>query len=284
MTTQPIALVESLSTIIKRAPTVEVQELSICSPTGAKRDVFMHGVVEVIGKSLDSFVDTSQLLAGMSLKRPYSGGHRRSPRPEARRRSSSLGTSDGSNVKDNGKRSQREVSAAPLQARGVDSATSSVLKVGKDKSKDDSRKTSRDRPSPSEQSAAPSNLLGPLPARGWFNPSQLLGQAGNGPPGINAPLTPPEDHDSFKWESLSQIHSTDGIHTASNNEQSQQQGQTQSLHRTSSASRPSGIQLPEPSDMAGGDSSSPNWLGRACQPLGKMSPVSLGTNLLISLV
>ena len=277
MTTQPLSLDDGLPIIPKRVPIVQIQELPLCSPMGENGEEFTHGVVEVVGKSSDGFINNSRfMLEGINLKRPYSGGHdrRSGSRPEVRRWSSSLGSPEGITTGHETSSIQVEVVAELRKTMSVDNAGSLAVRLGKNPSRSCDRgrdNTMNDHPSSSEQSAAPVSLLGPLPPRGWFSPSQLLGQVLNGPTGVVAPLTPPEDLDPFKWESLSQVQAVEGILTASSVEQSQSQGQNSSRNRTSSASRPSEIQMPEPSDMAAaGDSSTPNWLGRACQRLGRM--------------
>ena len=282
MTTQPLPLDNGLPTASKRLPTVHVQELPLCSPTGESSEDFSHGVIEVVGATPDDFVDSSNItLDGLSLKRPSRGGHSRksNSRPDIRRRSSSMGSPGVVKVKDANCSSQRELSLGSHRSKTRDNAGSFVVRMGKDRATVSRRSdTVRDRASSLEDTAAPTNRLGPLPPRGWFTPTQLIGQAQNGPV---APLTPPEDLDAFKWESSSQTQSIDGIRTVSTIEPSHSQSQTNNLSRTSSASRPSEIQMPGPSDLTGGDSSTPNWLGRACQRLGKVLDTNSGLALLL---
>ncbi|KAJ9610342.1 hypothetical protein H2200_005119 [Cladophialophora chaetospira] len=271
MTTQPILLEDGLPTISKRAPIVQIQELPLCSPVGEKCEDIAHGIVEVIGKVSDTLDDPSKaVLEGISLKRPYSDGHdtKEHSRPGIRRRwSSSFGSPDVDNDAGDHSFYEKQLLVGLHKTKSVDSPGTLAANTGNGKDKDTPWDATSDDISTPRHSAAPTSLLGPLPSRGWFPPSQILGQALNGPGGIVAPLTPPEDLDSFKWESPSQSQPIEGVRTASNAEQGRSQGQTNDLHRTNSASRPSGIQLPEPTDMASGDSSGSNWLGRACQRL-----------------
>jgi hypothetical protein len=277
MTTKPLSLNDGLPVIPKRIPTVRIRELPLCSPTREESEAFAHGVVEIIGQSPETFLNNLNVLEGMSLKRPRSGGHnrRKGTRPDIRRRSSSLGSIDGLKVADNNLSNRQDVSVEPHKHRNADNGDIFPVNAGKEKRSNTDRDTTSDSLRPPEPSAAPVNLLGPLPPRGWFSPSQFLGQVSSTSSGVVGPLTPPEDLDSFKWESPSDSQSTEGIYMASTAEQFQTQGQTLNLHRTSSASRPSEIQLPEPSDIGSGDSSTPNWLGRACQQLGKSKPTSV---------
>ncbi|ETI25594.1 hypothetical protein G647_02368 [Cladophialophora carrionii CBS 160.54] len=271
MTTQPLSLDDGLPAISKRLPVVQVQELPLCTPIREQGDEITYGVVEVVGKSVDGLDESSKImLMGMGLKRPYSGGEHdghRISRPEIRRRSSSIGSPEGVKMDHQDHDSQEQLFVRLHKTRSVDTAKSFEVKIEKDKQRASRRDLVRNGPLPSEQAALPS-LLGPLPPRGWYHPSQFLGQALNGPCGIVAPLTPPDDLDSFKWESPFHTQFAEAIRTVPNVEQSRRQGQGQhNQTRTSSTSRPSEIQMPEPSDMAGGDSSRPNWLGRACQKL-----------------
>jgi hypothetical protein len=268
MTTEPLLLDDGLPTISKRLPVVQIQELPFCTPTVEKSDEITYGVVEAVGKSADRLDGSSNvMLMGVGLKRPYSGGEhdgQRNSRPEIRRRSSSLGSPEGVNMDHRDDAGQRELFVRLHKTRSVDTSNSFEVKVEKHKQRDSRRDLVR------EHSAAPPSLLGLLPPRGWYNHSEILGHALNGPCGIVAPLTPPDDLDSFKWESPSQTQSAGDVRTASNVERSRPQGQSRhNQTRPSPPSRPSEIRLPEPSDMAGGDSSRPNWLGRACQKLGR---------------
>jgi hypothetical protein len=89
-------------------------------------------------------------------------------------------------------------------------------------------------------------------------------------PGSGAPLTPPEDIDSFKWDaqvSIEQPEHSQGVKQASSTQPGRTDGQSAQHSRPSSTARPSGIQIPETLDLTTEDTSMPNWLQRACRPL-----------------
>ncbi|OQV07934.1 hypothetical protein CLAIMM_12287 [Cladophialophora immunda] len=156
--------------------------------------------------------------------------------------------------------------ASIYKTRSSDAAGPFMARVGRERHEGFHYDLNGDRPTFLDVTAAPIHVPGPLSTHGWYYPSQFLGQVLNGPCGIVPPLTPPEDLDSFKWETPSQTGSSGGVHTASNVEGgSANQRQTQP--RTSSTSRPSEIRMPEPSNMARDEPSRSNWLERACHHL-----------------
>ena len=244
----------------------------MCSPTKEECERVSHGVIEIVGKSEYALVNGSEVWSeGLNLKRPYSGcGHdRKGPlRPVVRRRSSSLGSLEGGNIEQDFL-GQREHSTGIYKTRSVDAGDSFMANARRSRHEGNLRDALKNRLGSRDHTAAPASLLGPLPAPGWYPQSQVLPQALNGPGGILPLLTPPEDLDSFKWNSPAQTESIDGVRTASDVNQTRSQDQTQSHLRTSSSSRPSGIQMPERSNMAGDESGRSNWLGRASQHLGK---------------
>ncbi|KIX99914.1 uncharacterized protein Z520_04551 [Fonsecaea multimorphosa CBS 102226] len=162
--------------------------------------------------------------------------------------------------------SWREQTARICKTRSSDAVGPWIAQVEKEKQEGPHHDMTRNRPVFFDVTATPTNLPGPLPAPGCFYPSQFLGQVLNGTCGIVPPLTPPEDLDSFKWETPSQTDSSGGVQTASNVE-GRSANQRQNQPRTSSTSRPSEIRMPEPSNMAGDEPSRLNWLERVCQHL-----------------
>lgn len=111
--------------------------------------------------------------------------------------------------------------------------------------------------------------LQPRPvAQSWPLHSRLNLASLNGPCGIVGPLTPPEDLDSFKWESSEEIQSSEGVRTVSDVDQGRPNRQSHSESRPRSTSRPSEIQMPDRSNLAQDAPSRSDWLGRACQHLG----------------
>lgn len=277
MNSQPPLLDNALPTLAKRLPVIQVQELPLSSPTGENNQEITFGLVEVVGKAPDVLIDSSKfLLEGLKLKRPYSGGgddddgvHGRNTtsRPQVRRRSSSFGSIDANIVEYESRIARKERFVGLHKTRSVDSAGVVVAKSQKHGGRNVSDDVLGDQRPTLQHSAAPINLLGPLPERGWFHASQLPGYALNGLSGIVAPPTPPEDLDSFKWGSPSHANPGPGVRTASTLQQSSSHSRPQE-QRPSSASRPSEIRMPEPSNMAQDESSRSNWLGRASQHLG----------------
>ncbi|OAP59316.1 hypothetical protein AYL99_06614 [Fonsecaea erecta] len=166
--------------------------------------------------------------------------------------------------------SRREHSASICKTRSYDAVGPLIARVEKEDEDEDKDGFPHDMirtgPALLDVTAAPTNCSGSLPTHGWFCPSPFLGQVLSGPCGIVPPLTPPEDLDSFKWETPSQTDSSEGVQTASN-VGGGSANQRQNQPRTSSTSRPSEIRMPEPSNMARDESSRTNWLERACQHL-----------------
>ncbi|EXJ67877.1 uncharacterized protein A1O5_09224 [Cladophialophora psammophila CBS 110553] len=190
------------------------------------------------------------MLDGLGLKRPYSDSgqeQKQTSRPKPRRRSSSLGSLEGINMGLEDCFGRREQPARIYKTRSSDAAGPFIARVEKQRHEGIHQDMVRNRPAFSDMTAAPAKLPGPLPTHGWFHPSQFLGQVLNGPCGIVPPLTPPEDIDSFKWETPAQTDASGGVQTASNVDQE--------------------IRLPEPSNMARDESSRSNWLERVSQHL-----------------
>ncbi|KIW84126.1 hypothetical protein Z517_03373 [Fonsecaea pedrosoi CBS 271.37] len=271
MTSQPLSLDNGVATVFKPQPVVvRIQELSLCLSSGDRCDESTQGVVKVFGKSRDGLRNGSRsMLDGQGLKRPdddIGQGQQRTTRPKPRRRSSSLGSLEGFSVGHDDYFSRRIQSASIYKTRSSDAAGPLMARSEKEKHSESCHDVIRDPSRLLDITAAPIKISEPLPTPGWFYPSQVLGQAFNGPCGIVPPLTPPEDLDSFKWETPSQTDSSGGARTVSSYE-SDSGSQRQSQPRTSSTSRPSEIRMPEPSNMSRDESSRLNWLERACQHL-----------------
>lgn len=281
MTSQPLLLQNGLLAVPKERPVVvQINEVPLASPRDEWSKEATHGVLEMVGKIDPGWLDSSEsMLERLNLKRPPSGGGgggahdlKRALRPSLRRRSSSVGSIDGNILKHGDLiRETRPSRDNPLFQRGHSAPCARHHRTFRDEKTQPMRASARRETS--AVAVAPSIPLGPLKLPSWPFPSQGLAQALNRSCGVVPPLTPPEDLDTFKWDTPLQIEPSQGVRTAPNNEQSGARGQTHSQPRPSSTSRPSEIQMPEPANMAQDESSRSNWLGRACQHLGKFYAV-----------
>lgn len=274
MTSQPLSLDNGLPSLPKQRPVVvQVQELPLCSPTKGGCEDVSHGLVEVVGKYDDGFVESaSPMSVGSSLKRPYSGGghdRKSSSGPILRRRASSVGSLEEGPLEQEDLVRQRERLTALFKTRSVDNGTPPVTRLRGNRHHGHDRDIQRTCLGSTDNSAGLGNLLGPLPMPDWFPPSQDNVPRRSGSSGVVPLLTPPEDVDSFKWESPTETEAMEGVRSVSNVQQSRSQGRAPTQHRTSSTARPSEIQLPESSNMTGDDPNRSNWLRRACQHLGE---------------
>ena len=96
------------------------------------------------------------------------------------------------------------------------------------------------------------------------------------PSRISPLLTPPEDLDSFKWGAFSHSESSQDVRTVPDGQTPQSSNsRTQEESRISPTARPSEIQLPHASTVSSDDSGLDNWLGRACEHLGKSDYVNV---------
>jgi hypothetical protein len=274
MTTQSLSLDDGVPDIKNRVPIVQIQELPLCSPSTEKGQNLPHGVVEIVGKTSDCIatVDSTKiLLDGLALKRPQSGGqtHQQQQRPGAKRRSSSMGSFDTGEMDEDCGFIHQQFLMALHKTRSVDNSGSHSARAQKARRDEEhSNLSARRHESPEGPAAASLSLHGHLPPRDWLSRSQTLESVLSRPSGVIGPLTPPEDIDAFKWESPLRTEAADGVRQVPTAPESQSQSSGYGLQRTSSSSRPSEIQMPEPSGLTGGDSNRPNWLGRACQKLG----------------
>lgn len=274
MTSQPLSLDDDLLTLPKRLPVViQVQEVAVGPSTGGLEETTL-GVAELVGKTGNGPVDSSiAMLEGLGLKRPCSGsgrGGNNSSRPTTRRRSSSLGSLDGITMEHEAHLSRRRSPMNWSDIRTIDASSSLFVEVGLDHQRTAFHAVNHHQ----QASSVPATLSGPLtpfPLR--FEPCQSRMPAQlNGPCGIIGPLTPPEEVDSFKWEIPVQTSPSRGLRSFSNLDpnRASARGQTHRQPRTSSAARPSEIEMPERSNVTQDESSRSNWLGRASQHLGKI--------------
>jgi len=128
--------------------------------------------------------------------------------------------------------------------------------------------------------------FGLFPTQSWPLTAHMDASSFRYPCGIQPLLTPPEDLDSFKWDTTLETESSGGIRSVPENHPGAGPGtrtQTQEHNRSSPTTRPSEIRMPAPSNMSSDESNMSNWLGRACQHLGiVLGPMNSNHRLLMS--
>lgn len=278
MTSQDSPLDNGILAIPKtNSVVVQVTELPLSSPTQELASTSCHGLVEILGKMEGGQIDTSRAwIQGLNLKRPQTGDGQRSSRDShsrARRRSS-VGSMDSNSGDSYGHGlTHRPTMQLPSFEEYSGPIFLSVQSKAYQRPRDcaELRETSTDPARPA--SGARSESTGLYPTQSWPLMSHMDASSFHYPSGIQPLLTPPEDIDSFKWDTAIQTESADNFHTVPENESGRGRGsQTQEQPRSSqnTNTRPSEIQLPAPSDMASDESNMPLWLARACQHLGEV--------------
>jgi hypothetical protein len=289
MTSQGVPLENDLLSIpIRKSVVIQIQELPLTSPTQETVSTSCHGIVEILGKMEEGSIDTSRVwIEGLKLERPQTSDGQRSLRraQSKRRRRSSVGSmgcragdphSHGLHRRPILRLPSFENSSIPAclveQSEPYQRSTN-VAKSGRVDVVDQSRSIS----------GAHQESFGLFPTQSWPLTSHMDTSSFHYPSGIQPLLTPPEDIDSFKWDTAVQPESTGEVRTVPINEPGRARGgQTQEQPRSSPTTRPSEIQMPAPSNMSSDESNMSNWLGRACQHLGmilqKRSFKSLFTN------
>ncbi|EXJ87725.1 hypothetical protein A1O1_04650 [Capronia coronata CBS 617.96] len=273
MTSQPLSLDNALHTTSKRlSAVVQICEVPVTSPTVEWPDATAHGLVEVVGNVGSESLDKSRALwAGLNLDRPRIGEgqltKKRPSRPRIRRRSSSSSV-EGEFVEGQDYCRQRLPSYKTLsQSRSVDNAASFPRKDDWRRPGHNGHAATTTRNPPSTGIPIPrASPLGAFAPQPWIQSYPLTAQSLSTSCGVVAPLTPPEDLDAFDWDTPLHLSPEEGVRTVMNvNDRSSRQHHNQA--RANSTSRPSGIQMPDRSNMNEDEANRSNWLGRACQQL-----------------
>jgi hypothetical protein len=275
MTSQGVPLEHGLLSIpIRKSVVIQVQELPLTSPTQETASTSCHGLVEILGKMEEGSVDTSRVwIEGLKLERPQTSDGQRSLRgsQSRRRRRSSVGSMDcragdphslGLHGRPILRLPSFEDSISPaflVEQSDSHQTSTNVARSGEADVVDQSRSSSGAHP----------ESFGLFPTQSWPLTSHMEASSFHYPCGIQPLLTPPEDIDSFKWDTAEQTESSGKVRTVPENEPRRARGsQTQEQPRSSPTARPSEIQMPAPSNMSSDESNMSNWLGRACQHLG----------------
>lgn len=280
MTTHGLPLDNGLLAIPKRKSVViQVQELGLASPTQEVPSTSCHGFVEILSKMEEAseFNPSRVWIDGVKLERPQTSDGRRSLRgsQSGSRRRSSVGSIDYKPVDLQSHGLQKrpilqlpgfEVSSVPASLGGQSDSfqrPTNIARSGKTDIGDQSHPISGPQP----------ESFGLFPTQSWPLTSHMDASSFHYPCGIHPLLTPPEDLDSFKWDTTVETGPSGGIRSVPENDSGRGRGtrsQTQEQNRSSPTTRPSEIQMPAPSNMSSDESNMPNWLGRACQYLGMM--------------
>lgn len=275
MTSQGLPLDHGILPITKRnSVVVQVTELPLSSPTQELASASCHGLVEILGKMEGGQLDASRAwIEGLNLKRPQtSDGHRSLKNSQSRgRRRSSVGSMDSTMGDSSGRgHVQRPIMHLPAfeeysRAKFLPEQSHLQQRLRGGAGLHQSSIEDRAR-SPTD---AHPQATGLSHTQSWPLTSHMDASYFHYPSGVQPLLTPPEDLDSFKWDTAVQAPSGGGPSTVPANESGRgRPTHTQEQPRSSPNTRPSEIQLPAHSNMSSDESNMPLWLGRACQKLG----------------
>ncbi|KIW10648.1 hypothetical protein PV08_11612 [Exophiala spinifera] len=276
MNPQPCLLDDGLCKLPKAQSVGQVDELSLLAPSEDGCHVAMlgrAGVVEVVEQRL---LNGSEDVYPSPASRPvqkspvYGSWRRLNP---SRRRRSSLDSAEEMVQKNDVLRlnlrlphSPRKNLIANMHRNRVESSTNDAPARR--------RSTTATVPSSVDFNLSRSNSLPVQPLSGTQSWPQhdhsVFTSSLIHPCGIVPLLTPPEDLDAFKWDSPVQAPASEGIRAVSDYDpdRSHRPGPNETSEpRPRSTSRPSGIQMPERTDLSQDDSSRSDWLGRVCQQL-----------------
>lgn len=279
MTSQGVPLENGqLSIPIRKSVVIQIQEVPLTSPAQETASTSCHGFVEILGKMEERSIDTSRVwFEGLKLERPQTSDGQRSLRraQSRRRRRSSVGSMD---CRPGDPHSQGLHRRPILRLPSFEDSSIPACLV--EESESYQRSTNVARPGEvdvvdqsCDSSGAHQVSFGLFPTQSWPLTSHMDASSFHYPCGIQPLLTPPEDIDSFKWDTGVQPVSSGEVRTVPIHEPGRARGgQTQEQPRSSPTTRPSEIRMPAPSNMSSDESNMSNWLGRACQHLGMILP------------